>query len=817
MNMDKRRGYATSLLSVLMLFVSLLAAGCTSADESPEGASPEKASDIVARLHRPGVMPKMDGVVEFSLRNPSAPAGAHLSYFGGRVNSATQVVQVIWGAGSYESHVTSTATPSMASFFSQLLSQSTYASWLDSEYNTVNPSGTKTNQHINAGSFVNQVTITPSVTSSTISDAQIQSEITRQINLGILPAPVKDAQGNTVTYYAVFFPHGKTITQGGSNSCQAGGFCAYHGTVAASGSIPEYYYGVHPDMQPGSGCDTGCGNATTAFGNYTSVASHELTEMITDAEVGIATVVGPPLAWYDNTNGEIGDICNAQQSSFAACDGTSYTVQTEFSNAQSNCLVLWAKSCSTANDFSVAVSPTSLSIAQGSSGSTTVTTATTSGSAQTVSFSVSGAPSGMTATFSPTSVTSGGSATLNISTTSAVAAGTYPLTITGSAASGSHTAALSVTVTASVANDFSIAVNPASLSIVQGSAGSSTISTATTSGSAQTVSLSVSGAPSGMTATINPSSVSSGGSATVSISTTTAVAAGTYALTITGTAASGSHTAALSVTVTVPTANDFSIAASPASVSIAQGAAGSSTINTATTSGSAQAISLSVSGTPAGVTATISPSSVSSGGSATLTLAVSTSAVPGTYTLTVTGTAASGSHTTTVSLTVTSGGGCTVQSNLIVNGGFETGSATPWTLTAGVLNSSASEPAHTGSWDAWLDGYGRSHTDSAYQTITIPSGACAATLSFWLHINTSETTTTVAYDTLKVQVRNSSNAVLSTLATYSNLNKATGYVLKSFDLSAFKGQTIRVYFLGVEDVSLQTSFVLDDIAVNVTQ
>src|SRR5450755_4451526 len=145
----------------------------------------------------------------------------------------------------------------MGTFYSQLLSQSTYSNWLDGEYNTVNPTGTKTNQHIGGGAFVNQVTITPSVTSSTISDAQIQSEITRQINLGILPAPVKDAQGNTVTYYAMFFPHGKTITQGGSNSCQAGGFCAYHGTVGAGGTtMPEYYYGVHPDMQPGSGCDT---------------------------------------------------------------------------------------------------------------------------------------------------------------------------------------------------------------------------------------------------------------------------------------------------------------------------------------------------------------------------------------------------------------------------------------------------------------------------------------------------------------------------------------------------------------------------------
>jgi len=88
-------------------------------------------------------------------------------------------------------------------------------------------------------------------------------------------------------------------------------------------------------------------------------------------------------------------------------------------------------------------------------------------------------------------------------------------------------------------------------------------------------------------------------------------------------------------------------------------------------------------------------------------------------------------------------------------------------------------------------------------------------LTFYLKIDTAETTTTTAYDRLSIQIRNSSNAVLATLATYSNLNKSAGFVLKSFDLSAYRGQTIRIYFLGTEDVTLQTSFVIDDTAVNV--
>ena len=90
-----------------------------------------------------------------------------------------------------------------------------------------------------------------------------------------------------------------------------------------------------------------------------------------------------------------------------------------------------------------------------------------------------------------------------------------------------------------------------------------------------------------------------------------------------------------------------------------------------------------------------------------------------------------------------------------------------------------------------------------------------ATLNFYLHIDTAETTKTAAYDTLKVQLRNSSGTVLTTLATYSNLNAASGYTLKTFNVSAYKGQTVQVYLVGTEDSSLQTSFVVDDFALNV--
>jgi len=102
-----------------------------------------------------------------------------------------------------------------------------------------------------------------------------------------------------------------------------------------------------------------------------------------------------------------------------------------------------------------------------------------------------------------------------------------------------------------------------------------------------------------------------------------------------------------------------------------------------------------------------------------------------------------------------------------------------------------------------------------HSTVTIPSTATTATLTFWLHIDTAETSTTTAFDTLAVQVLNTSGTVLSTLGTFSNLNAAAGYSQKSFNVIAFKGQTIQIRFLGKEDFTLQTSFVIDDTTLNV--
>ncbi|BFV55617.1 putative Ig domain-containing protein [Kitasatospora sp. CMC57] len=146
---------------------------------------------------------------------------------------------------------------------------------------------------------------------------------------------------------------------------------------------------------------------------------------------------------------------------------------------------------------------------------------------------------------------------------------------------------------------------------------------------------------------------------------------------------------------------------------------------------------------------------------------------------------------------------------VIANPGFESGTA-PWTSSSGVVDNSAAEAPHSGSWKALLNGYGSTHTESLSQSVTLPAGCSAASLTFWLHIDTAETTTSVAYDKLTAKIGS------TTLATYSNLDARTGYVQKTIDVSAYAGQAVTLSFTGTEDSSLQTSFVLDDFALDVS-
>jgi hypothetical protein len=152
----------------------------------------------------------------------------------------------------------------------------------------------------------------------------------------------------------------------------------------------------------------------------------------------------------------------------------------------------------------------------------------------------------------------------------------------------------------------------------------------------------------------------------------------------------------------------------------------------------------------------------------------------------------------------------TPSGNLLVNGGFE-GSVSPWVGSgSGFFYTSSGNYPHTGTGYIYF-GVNNNVTGQAYQTVSIPSSA-AGTLTFWLNVTSSETTTSVQYDKLFVEVRNTAGTLLATLATYSNLNKGTAgvYSLKSLNMSAYRGQTVRVQYRTTTDVSLSTTFRVDD-------
>ena len=183
----------------------------------------------------------------------------------------------------------------------------------------------------------------------------------------------------------------------------------------------------------------------------------------------------------------------------------------------------------------------------------------------------------------------------------------------------------------------------------------------------------------------------------------------------------------------------------------------------------------------------------------------------GTYSVTVTARDTGGrTGSTTFSWIINPpGGGCSSPGQKLVNPGFESG-ATGWANATWTISQwTGANAPRTGTWNSWISGYGYTYTETLQQTVTIPAG-CRATLSFYLKIHTAEYEP-IVYDRFTVKIGS------TTLATYTNLNPTNGaYVLRSFDVSSFAGQTVTIAFTGTEDWSLQTSFVLDDTALNVS-
>ncbi|HET9313993.1 MAG TPA: hypothetical protein VFQ51_00325, partial [Vicinamibacteria bacterium] len=301
-------------------------------------------------------------------------------------------------------------------------------------------------------------------------------------------------------------------------------------------------------------------------------------------------------------------------------------------------------------DFSLSASPATLVVARGASVTSTVSIARTGGFTASVALSASGLPSGVTASFAPASTT-GGSATLTLTASASAAAGQATVTVTGSGGGLTRTTTIGLTVNAP---DFSLSASPASLTLARGASGTSAIAIARTGGFTGSVGFIASGLPTGVTAAFSPTSTT-GNTTTLTLTASGTATTGPATVTVTGTSGGLTRITTIALTVTAPTP-DFSLAASPSSLSVAQGASGTSTIAITRLNGFTASAAFSASGLPSGVTAGFSPASTT-GNSVGLTLTASAGAATGPATVTVTGAGGGLTRSTTIALTVTGSGG----------------------------------------------------------------------------------------------------------------------------------------------------------------
>jgi uncharacterized membrane protein len=310
-----------------------------------------------------------------------------------------------------------------------------------------------------------------------------------------------------------------------------------------------------------------------------------------------------------------------------------------------------------APDFSLTVAPPSVDLTAGASGQTVAVTANAlNGFTGNVSVSVTGLPSGVTANPSSLTLTPGAPQNLILTAAASAAGEMTPITVTGTSGILTHTAPIALTVSAAApAPDFSLTVVPASLSLTAGSAGKSvSVSANALNGFTGNVNLSVSGLPSGVTASPSMLTLAPGAAQSLTLTAGTTAKAGTATITLTGTSGGLTHAASVAVTISAAApAPDFSVTIAPTNLSLTAGSAGKSVSVTANAlNGFTGSVSVSLTGLPAGVIPNPSSLTLTPGIAQNLILTAGTSAKAGTATISLTGTSRSLTHTATIALTV---------------------------------------------------------------------------------------------------------------------------------------------------------------------
>ena len=258
--------------------------------KSPTNSSaPSDRIRIVPLKKAPGEIAVAEKVI--------AASAAQLTYRNGPMLSSVQVVTVYWGS-AWTNDPLAQQISKINDFFTYVL-KSPLMSQL-SEYDV-------TGYSVGQGNLAGSATITGADPSGAVDDSAIQTFLQAQIAAKTVPGPTAS------TLYFVYLPPGVAVTMGSGQSCQD--FCGYHEQI--NGQI---FYGV----MPYPGC-AGCVGSLAEFDALTSTSSHELCEAITDPI--------PGQGWYDDNNGEIGDICAWQTKQLGI-----YQVQLEWSNKNGSCL-----------------------------------------------------------------------------------------------------------------------------------------------------------------------------------------------------------------------------------------------------------------------------------------------------------------------------------------------------------------------------------------------------------------------------------------------------------------------------------------------
>jgi hypothetical protein len=428
-------------------------------------------------------------------------------------------------------------------------------------------------------------------------------------------------------------------------------------TVALSNVTVRYYFTKDGTASLSYFCDytpVGCGNVTGTFAAVSPAAATADTYF----QIGFSSGAGS-LAPGASTGDIQLRIAKSDWSNFNEANDWSYAANASSAdNANITAYVsgtlVWGNAPptgTTTSDFQLAASPTSLSINQGASGTSTVTITRTNFTGA-IAFTASGLPSGVTASFNPASATANSTVLTLTASSTATTGGPTTVTITGTSGTTVHTATVALTVNSVSTANFTLAASPTSLSINQGASGTSTI-TITRTNFTSAVAFTASGLPSGVTASFNPASATANSTVLTLTASSTATVGGPTTVTITGTGGGLTKTTTVALTVNSVSTANFSLAASPTSLSINQGASGTSTISITRTNFTS-AVAFTASGMPSGVTASFNPSSTTANSTVLTLTASSTATTGGPVTVTITGTGGGLTKTTTVALTVNS-------------------------------------------------------------------------------------------------------------------------------------------------------------------